>query len=281
LPPWEGSGWQREHVPELIDEVVSINNDDFDETQAIVSEALALPIYENYETIHLLREVMPGQCHWSGFRRCMAIGQFDSGGDATLINDESGSLRVPDGRQVEIRLVDGYHCARFNKVLEVVQGDKTEFAYSHCAVIDGGRRNPNFFVSEGCYHYLHAWIDWAALPPRSQAFALDPAPLHFGAELYEIINSMKDLQARSEWSLRSKLSCHTADHRLLGGIAALRCIDYDGIVDTVEPFQMYFHPARRGSQHIAKAIRDGLRGKELLPAIMRDFRCWMFVRPDM
>jgi hypothetical protein len=40
-------------------------------------------------------------------------------------------------------------------------------------------------------------------------------------------------------------------------------------------------PARRGSEYIAKAIRDGLRKEELLPAIMRDFRCWMFVRPDM
>jgi hypothetical protein len=198
LPLWEG--WQEEHVPEIIDEVVSLNNDDFGETQAIVSEALALPIYENKDTIHLLRQVMPGLCHWSGFKRCMAIGQFDSDGDAALIYDESGSLRVPDGRQVEICLVEGFDCATFNQVLTVVQGDKTaeagEFEYSRCAVIDG---NPNFFVSEGCYHYLHAWIDWAALPSRNQAFALDPAPLHFGAELYEIVNSTGDL--RSEWSL--------------------------------------------------------------------------------
>ena len=78
------------------------------------------------------------------------------------------------------------------------------------------------------------------------------------------------------------LDDRTADRRFLdNSTAALSCIDYDGIVDTVEQFQSYFSPARRDSQHIAKAIRDGLRGEELLPAIMRDFRCWMFVRPDM
>jgi hypothetical protein len=71
------------------------------------------------------------------------------------------------------------------------------------------------------------------------------------------------------------------DRRLLDETAALKCIDYDGIIDTVDRFQSYFYPARRGSQHIAKAIREDLRKHELLPAIMRDFRCWMFVRPDM
>ena len=72
-----------------------------------------------------------------------------------------------------------------------------------------------------------------------------------------------------------------ADRRLSDKTAALKCIDYDGIIDTVDQFQSYFYPARRGSQHIAKAIRDGIRKDGLLPAIMSDFRCWMFVRPDM
>jgi len=117
-------GWQDEHVPKIISEVVSINNNNFGETRAIVSEALALPIYESEDTIHLLREVMPGLCDWSGFKRCMAIGQFNSDGEAALIDDESGSLRVPDGRQAEICLMENYDCASFNKVLMVVQGDK-------------------------------------------------------------------------------------------------------------------------------------------------------------
>jgi hypothetical protein len=200
-PCWLLTQWQKEHVVEITDEIVSINNDDWDVTLAIVSETLALPIYEDHDTIHRLREIIPGLCDWPGFKRCMAIGQFDGDGDANLADDEYGSLRVPDGRQVEVRLVEGYDCAGFNKMLMVVDGDSTvepgEFVYSRCGVFES---NPNIFVSEGCYHYLHAWIDWAALPPRNQAFPLDPTSLHFGAELYEIVNSKEDL--RGEQPLR-------------------------------------------------------------------------------
>jgi hypothetical protein len=29
--------------------------------------------------------------------------------------------------------------------------------------------NPNFFVNEGCYRYLQAWLNWDELPPQSIA----------------------------------------------------------------------------------------------------------------
>jgi hypothetical protein len=193
LTKW--GGWREKHVPKVSAEVVAVIDADFDETLAIVSEAFSLDFYEDYQAIHRLRDVMPGLGDWSGFKRCMAIGQFDSDGGATQIDDESGSFRVPNGRQVVVRLVEDYSCPNFGTTLKVVEGDAKEdwgeFVYSHCSAFEG---NPNFFVSEGCYHYLHAWIDWAALPPRKQAFPLDPAPLPFGAELYEIVNSKEDLR---------------------------------------------------------------------------------------
>jgi hypothetical protein len=73
-------------------------------------------------------------------------------------------------------------------MLSAVQDDAAvEFVYSQC-------RDSNIFVSEGCYHYLHAWIDWEVLPPRNNAFPSDPAPLPFGPELYEIVNSAEGLR---------------------------------------------------------------------------------------
>jgi hypothetical protein len=192
---WEG--WENENLPKITAEIVSVNGSDFDETFAIVDEALSLPIYEAETTIHHLRKVMPGLGDWPGFKRCMAIGQFslDYDGKATCrIDDVSGSVKIPDGRQVEVRLVDRYDGGSFRRVLKG-NSDPEMFYYSHCsAYMTSDDPQPNLFVSEGCYHYLHAWIDWAALPPRKQAFPLDPAPLPFGAELYEIVNSKEGLR---------------------------------------------------------------------------------------
>lgn len=278
-PSWLFTHWDGQQGAEfakIVAEVVSINGGDSIETLAIVSDALLRDIYENNDTIDLLRKVMPGLCDWSGFKRCMAIGQFGDDGEATREGDDEN---FPDGRQVEVRLVEGFDSASFNKVLKVDDRgeEKAEFAYSWCGAFEG---NPNLFTSEGCYHYLHAWIDWSTLPPRKQAFPSDPAPLPFGAELYEIVNSQKML--RSENLAHLPRLNRSADKLFLDeSDGELPCIDYDGIIETVRQFQSYFHPARQGSKHLARAIRDGLRGSELLPSIMRDFRCWMFVRPDL
>jgi hypothetical protein len=204
-PSWllpQLKSWQERYFTEIAAEIVSINFDaEFNETRAIVSEALSLPICGNQEnTILHLRQVMPGLGEWSGFKRCMAIGQFsdDLDGAAICRVDESGSLKAPDGRQVEVRLVDGYDVGSFWKVLKENQYSVTEESvFSYCsAYMNRGRCQPNLFVSEGCYHYLHAWIDWTALPPRKHAFPSDPAPLPFGAELYEIVNSKEDLRGK-------------------------------------------------------------------------------------
>lgn len=110
---------------------------------------------------------MSGLGDWSGFKRCVTIGQFsqDMEGRATYqFEDESGSYKVPDGRQVEVRLVDGYDAGNFTRVFmksEASTGrteEASEYGYSHCSAHDDDV-NPNLFVSEGCYHYLYAWID--------------------------------------------------------------------------------------------------------------------------
>jgi hypothetical protein len=92
-------------------QVVSINGNNFDETLGIVSGALPPPNYKDSETIAHLHEVMPGLCDWSGFERCVAIGQFDSMGEATVLHSELNS--IPDGRLVEVRLVEDYKCGTF------------------------------------------------------------------------------------------------------------------------------------------------------------------------
>ena len=179
----------RDECAAIAAEVVSINGDNFDETLSIVTGVLSPPNYGDDSTIAHLREVMPGLCDWPGFARCVAIGQFDSMGEATVLGGELHSI-IPDGRLVEVHRVEGYKRGTFKKMLNDVEDDAAaEFVYSQCGLGD-----PNIFVSEGCYHYLHAWIDWEALPPRSNAFPSDPAPLPFGAELYEIVNSAEGLR---------------------------------------------------------------------------------------
>ena len=86
---------------------------------------------------------------------------------------------------------------------------------------------------------------------------------------------------------------------LVSSNGTLPAINYDGIEDSYQPFQHpspsdserfrgpfshfqeHFLGARRGSRYTGLSIAAGLRGKLLVPSIMKDFRCWMFMRPDM
>ena len=160
----------RDECAAIAAEVVSINGDNFDETLGIVTGVLSPPNdYGDDSMIAHLHEVMPGLCDWSGFTRCVAIGQFNSIGEATVLGGELHS--IPDGQLVEVRRVKDYKCGSFRKMLNGVEDDAVvELVDSQCG-------DPNIFVSEGCYHYLHAWIDWDTLPPQSNAFPLDPTPL--------------------------------------------------------------------------------------------------------
>ena len=59
-------------------------------------------------------------------------------------------------------------------------------------------------------------------------------------------------------------------------------IEYDDIDNSLDQVQDFIFPyCLKVARHTALAIKDGLRGDELFPALMRDSRAWMFMRPDM
>jgi hypothetical protein len=92
---------------------------------------------------------------------------------------------------------------------------------------------------------------------------------------------------------------HANDFTFILGTSCgtLPAIDYDGIDESCQPFedsslgdhnvgrssysQEYFLGTRRGSRHTGVGISNDLRGKSLVPSVMKDFRCWMFMRPDL
>ena len=61
----------------------------------------------------------------------------------------------------------------------------------------------------------------------------------------------------------------------------LPCISYGGIEKTCPQYQDEFLEARSGSRWTAEGIEKGLRGRALLPSLIRDFGGWMCMRPDM
>jgi hypothetical protein len=58
-------------------------------------------------------------------------------------------------------------------------------------------------------------------------------------------------------------------------------IQYGDITETFEYDQERFLKACKDSKHTAHAINAGLRGMELLPAIFRDFQCWLSMSTDL
>ena len=140
----------------------------------------------------------PGLTQWSYFDTCIGIGYFDSFGccEAVYHNDDTGAPRAPGGHDVELRRV----CTDQDSVWfdYVITGDvgyeQKERIFSNCRT---DLSNPNFFVLEGCYRYLEAWLDWGSLPPRSVAFPHDAEPMSIPSEFYEIVNTRE--QPRSKF----------------------------------------------------------------------------------
>jgi hypothetical protein len=124
------------------------------------------------------------------FGAAVAIGYFDEDSDGSCgtyyHNFQTGATRAPNGRNVELRRVySDSESACFNDV--VMETAEYQMA-SDCTTWRG---NPNFFVLEGCYKYLEAWLCWDSLPPRGLAFPADAAPMSIPSEFYEIVNSQK------------------------------------------------------------------------------------------
>lgn len=65
------------------------------------------------------------------------------------------------------------------------------------------------------------------------------------------------------------------------GSGTLPVVNYDGIEATVNQWQDSFLPGRRGVRHLQEAIAAGLRGADLIPALLQDCRAYMFMRLNM
>lgn len=59
-------------------------------------------------------------------------------------------------------------------------------------------------------------------------------------------------------------------------------LEYDGIDNSLDKCQDFVFPGCwKNGRHTALAIDAGLRNEKLLPALMRDSRVWMFMRPNL
>jgi hypothetical protein len=179
------------------------NAEDYSKIQGIVRDALASSCSADAFRLDYVAKWKPdGMADWFAFRRCVAIGHFDGdlGGAKVLKDAQTGSVTVPSGRGVEVRRVFYYMSDRFDhKLLDLEEDeygelwDMEEEAMSRITVYEG---NPNFFTSEGCYHYLQAWLDLNTMPPRARAFPTDDTPLTFGGEFYEVVNSRRAVRGK-------------------------------------------------------------------------------------
>jgi len=178
-------------VAEMTDEIKAISQTTPPDLHSILRESLVLAAHEDvgdYNEENAWKP--PGLTQWPYFNTCIAIGYFDEFGCCTAVyhNEGTGAPRAPGGRDVELRRV--YTDQDRGWFDYVITGDvgheKRDKISSNCGAYNG---NPNFFVLEGCYRYLEAWLDWESLPPRSMAFPDDAEPMNVASEFYEIVNT--------------------------------------------------------------------------------------------
>ncbi|PVG01671.1 hypothetical protein CPB86DRAFT_812300 [Serendipita vermifera] len=178
---------------------------------------------------------------WDGWA-AIAIGVFD---------EDDDDIEPAKGNMVTTRLVS---CPTgYGGSFEGVEGMDED------VTTDASTNSNNFFCLRAPYYYLQAWVDRDSLPPRQTAFPLEP-DMSFEGEFYEIINSKPD--SRSE------------------GIGTLDYIDYEGINCSLEQFQDCFTGAFFGAYELGSALKRGLRGNDLIPALLRDFNVWQTCPTD-
>ncbi|KAL0946966.1 hypothetical protein HGRIS_013119 [Hohenbuehelia grisea] len=193
---------------------------------------------------------------WEGFEQFHVIGYFDEEEEQT-----SGNYWRPrPGCEVTTRIVDMETITPWCNFLQYWDEEEEtwEEGQSNISACVG---NPNIGCYEAPLAYLKAWIHWDALPPRSTAFPDEEEPLEVEAELYEIINTHREIPNDS---------------------SVLDFVDYGGIEKAYDQFQHTFDGAwSQTTVHFERAIRDGLRGEELMVPLSRDFGAWMCVRTDV
>jgi hypothetical protein len=224
---------------------------------------------------------------WRYYQTAVAIGFFD-GPNLELQRQEA---RLVGGKGAEMRVVSGFDRELFSWWDYVVVEDEN----SRCYLGDGLRLEkqrtdtapmtecyPNFWILEGCYRYMEHWLSRQGVPERYEVFPYDQLEMSLHEELWDIINSFEGDDGRCELSsflfvTRYQYLRPAKTHGLLGfmnyGLAE-KLFDHDD-------YNHYCDDVRiAGSPSLARAIRRGRRGIELLHAIMEDFNCWFTVRPD-
>ena len=58
-------------------------------------------------------------------------------------------------------------------------------------------------------------------------------------------------------------------------------IDYGDLRQSVYQYQNCFFRTRKSALHTAKAIQNGLKGEDLIMAILEDCQAHLFARPDV
>lgn len=236
------------------------------------------------------------------FNDCVAIGHFDEDNDQDtphkIEKTETGWMRrIPDGVGVEMRFVRGPMCGEFDTVVipanlvnETAEAELTKLSRTSSSnyLYRELGRSPgfgNFFLSRVCYHYLHAWINFARFPAPSHN-----RNLSFVGELYEVVNSQLEGRGQSyciyfmdDSQIVPFMHCVLL-HRDLSdnGIGTVPWINYDGIEKTLDQTQDDFCKGLQQPERITSALRLRMDDpSELLHAIIQDFRCWMFFSPNL
>ncbi|KDR67047.1 hypothetical protein GALMADRAFT_147471 [Galerina marginata CBS 339.88] len=208
---------------------------------------------------------------WVGFTNCVAIGHFSHDGDTPhqIVGTESGRMRkIPDGTNVETRIVRDPSCGEFYVIVQRSKKGQYEFEeveeaglsrtsssnymYSELRCTDGFG---NFFLSEGCFYYLQAWLDVSGFVEQRAG------SLSFGGELFEVVNSR----------MRGRVN----------GTGILPWMEYDGIENTLEQTQYNFEGGLKIPKYTTASIRNECTPKGILDAIIRDCRCWRFIAPNL
>jgi len=194
------SGYEPErtnHVESIASQIIAADNLldlDVEEIVAILNESFSnFKLFSNWQP--------NGLGDWAGFQTCIAVGYFHRDarkyyyGDGELGWHDLYNARFMDGKDVEVFRVRDGESGHFDTIVVTNEDGVTETDVPvdaqmaiFCSSM-GTHENPNFFLSEGCYRYLEAWVDFQSLPSRSLGFPSDPAPMTFAGELYEIINS--------------------------------------------------------------------------------------------
>ncbi|KAI0047357.1 hypothetical protein FA95DRAFT_1606155 [Auriscalpium vulgare] len=190
---------------------------------------------------------------WEGFVGSIAIGHFNKDGPKLWRYDQATGVSLcRDGRDVQVRLGQ-IHTVEFGHFTVLNNGEE-EGAEEELDDEPFTTEAPNFAIHEGCYRCLQSWLRVSGRPING---------LSFPGELYELVNSRL--------------------HQIDSPTGLLPGLLYAGMRDTLDEGvqNSVLGNMQPGGTHTTHAIKAGLRGKDLMPAIVEDFKGWRFMRPDV